>query len=274
MAEGAALAGVDAVAERAPAPPRGHRSAGEAVRAVTFIVAMYALLLGMGLVSLVPSALSRRAALGWAKRYCRWVRWLLRTICRIRCEVRGPVPDGPCIVAAKHQSFLDVLMLIEALPRPRFVMKRSLLWVPVIGFYARRLGCIAIDRGARGEAVRVMLAGVGAWAGHGGQIVIFPQGTRVAPGALAAQVPFRGGVLKLYSALELPIVAAAVNTGWFWPRIGTRRTPGTAVVEFLETIPTAEPPGSVLARIEAAVETASDRLAAEAAAEIGGRRAV
>ena len=246
-------------------PPKGNRSPGEAVRAITFIVAMYALLLGMGLVSLPSSALSRRAALGWAKRYCRWVRWMLGAICRIRSEVRGPVPDFPCIVASKHQSFLDVLMLIEALPAPRFVMKRSLLWVPVIGFFARRLGCIAIDRSARGEAVRVMVAGVGAWAGDRGQIVIFPQGTRVAPGA---EVPFRGGVLKLYAAFDLPVVIAAVNTGWFWPRIGTRRTPGTAVVEFLETIPTGEPVKTLLPRIETVMETASDRLARQAAAEI------
>jgi 1-acyl-sn-glycerol-3-phosphate acyltransferase len=252
------------------APPKGHRSAGEAVRGITFVVAMYALLLGMGLVSLPTATFSRRAALGWAKRYCRSVFWLLRVICRIGCEVRGPVPDHPCIVASKHQSFLDVLMLIEALPAPRFVMKRSLLWVPVIGFYARRLGCVAIDRSARGEAVRVMIEGVGGWAGNRGQIIIFPQGTRVAPGA---RVPFRGGVLKLYSTFGLPVVTAAVNTGWFWPRTGTRRTPGTAVVEFLEEIPPGQPTERLLPRIEASIEAGSGRLARQAAAEIADPRA-
>ena len=252
-------------APRPAVPPRRNRSPGEAVRAMTFIVAMYALLLGMGLISLPTATFSRRAAVRWAKRYCRSVFWLLRVLCRIRCEVRGPVPSEPCIVAAKHQSFLDVLMLIEALPSPRFVMKRSLLWVPVIGFYARRLGCVAIDRGAGAEAVRAMIAGVGGWAGDRGQIVIFPQGTRVAPGA---QVPFRGGVLKLYSAFELPVVVAAVNTGWFWPRTGTRRTPGTAVVEFLEAIPTGQPTQTLMRRIETAIEEGSDRLARQAAAEI------
>jgi 1-acyl-sn-glycerol-3-phosphate acyltransferase len=248
------------------APPEGNRSPAEAVRAWIFIVAMYALLLGMGLLALPSSAFSRRAALGWAKRYCRSVRRLLGAICRIRTEVRGPVPEFPCIVAAKHQSFLDVLMLVDVLPAPRFVMKRSLLWAPVVGFYARRIGCVAIDRSAGGEAVRTMIQGVGAWAGDPGQIVIFPQGTRVAPGA---QVPFRGGVLKLYSAFGLPVVIAAANTGWFWPRLGTRRTPGTAVVEFLETVPTGEPAGTVLPRIQSVMEAGSDRLGAEAAAEIG-----
>jgi 1-acyl-sn-glycerol-3-phosphate acyltransferase len=176
------------------------------------------------------------------------------------------VPAFSCIVAAKHQSFLDVLMLVDALPAPRFVMKRELLWAPVVGFYARRIGCVAIDRSARGDAVRAMIAGVGAWEGDPGQIVIFPQGTRVAPGA---QVPFRGGVLKLYTAFELPVVVAAANTGWFWPRVGTRRTPGTAAVEFLETIPPGEPAATLMPRIQTVMEGGSDRLARQAAAEIG-----
>src|SRR5699024_4699045 len=146
-----------------------------------------------------------------------------------RHEIRGHVPDGPCIVASKHQSFLDVMMLTLALPQPRFVMKRELLWLPVFGYFARRIGCVAINRKARGEAVRGMIEGVGQLAHEGGQIVIFPQGTRVAPGH---GVPYRGGVLKLYATFGQPIVCAAANTGWFWPRSGTRRTPGTAVVEF------------------------------------------
>ncbi len=248
-------------------PPKGHRSPGEAVRGVAYVVVVYALLLGMGLVGLPSAALSRRAALGWVKRYCRWACWLAGAMCRIRCEVRGPAPDFPCIVASKHQSFLDVMMLVNALPAPRFVMKRSLLWAPVLGYFARRMGCIAIDRSAGGEAAKVMVAGAGAWAGDRGQIVIFPQGTRVAPGAV---VPFRGGVLKLYAAFELPVVTAAANTGWFWPRTGTRRTPGTAVVEFLETIPAGVPSGTLLRRIERGIEEGSERLAIEAAAAIAG----
>jgi 1-acyl-sn-glycerol-3-phosphate acyltransferase len=248
-----------------PGPPERNRSAGEAVRAVAFIAIMYALLLGMGLVSLPSSAVSRRSAINWAKRYARSVRWLLRAICRIGWEIRGPAPSGPYIVASKHQSFLDVLMLIDALPSPRFVMKRSLLWVPVIGFFGRRLGCVAIDRNARGEAVRAMLAGFAAQADDPGQIVIFPQGTRVAPGSRA---PFRAGVLRLYESFDLPVVLAAANTGWFWPRTGIRRTPGTAVVEFVETIPPGTSPATLLARVEAAIESGSERLAAEAAAEI------
>ena len=81
-------------------------------------------------------------------------------------------------------------------------------------------------------------------------------------------MPYRGGVLKLYEAFGLPIVLAAANTGWYWPRTGTRRTPGTAVVEFLGTIEPGMPVDGLLARIEEEIEDRSNRLAREAAAEI------
>ncbi len=233
------------------------------MRSVVFIVVMYALLLGMGLVALPSAIFSRRAALGWCKRFCRWTLWLLRVMCGTRYEIRGPVPDRPCIVAAKHQSFLDVILLTVSLPQPRFVMKRELLWVPVLGYFARRIGCVAIDRKAGGEAVRGMVAGIRELAHEGGQVIIFPQGTRVAPGL---RVPYRGGVIRLYAAFGLPIALAAVNTGWFWPRTGTRRTPGTAVVDYLGTVPPGEPTEGLLARIEREIEAGSDRLAREAAA--------
>ena len=234
-----------------------------------FVAIMYLLMLGMGLVALPSAVVSRRAALGWCKRYCRWTLWLLERMCGTRYEIRGPVPDSHCIVASKHQSFLDVILLTLALPQPRFVMKRELLWVPILGYFARRIGCVAIDRKARGEAVRGMVKGVRELAHEGGQVIIFPQGTRVSPGL---RTPYRGGVLKLYAAFDLPIVPAAANTGWFWPRTGTRRTPGTAVVEFLGTIPPGLPPDGLLRRIEDGIEAASDRLADAAAAEIAAGR--
>lgn len=248
---------------RTASPPAAPRSIGEALRSAGFMAAISVLMLGMGLVGLPSAIVSRDAALGWCKRYARWTLWLMRVICGTRAEIRGPIPSGSCIVAAKHQSFLEVLMLVVALPRPRFVMKQSLLWVPVLGFFARRIGCIAIDRRAGRDAVRRMLTDA-AGRREEGQIVIFPQGTRVDPGSCA---PYRGGVLKLYAAFDLPIALAAINTGWFWARKGLRRSPGTAVVEFLGTIPPGEPTGTLLARIEAEVEAGSDRLSAEAAAD-------
>lgn len=246
-------------------PPKGHGSVGAAVRATVYVLLMYLLMPLWGLLFLIPATFSRRVTSWVMKSYVRIVFWMLKHLCGTRCELRGKVPEGPCIVAAKHQSFLDVMMLMLWLPEPRFVMKRSILYAPLLGIYAWRLGCIPIDRSKRGEALRQMIAWIRARGSHAGQVIIFPQGTRVPP---EAQVPYKGGVTRLYDAFELPVVLIAVNTGWFWPRTGLRRSPGTAVLEVLETIPPGRPTEGLLGEIEQKIETATARLAREAAEEL------
>src|SRR5699024_644733 len=98
-------------------PPTGHASPGQAFRSVVFIVIMYLMLPAMGLIALPASMVSRRAALAWTKRYCACTLWLLERLCGTRHLIRGAVPRETCIVASKHQSFLDVILLVHALPR-------------------------------------------------------------------------------------------------------------------------------------------------------------
>lgn len=234
----------------------------ETVRGLILVVWTYGLMGVMGL------ALAPVAALGprlWTRRivrlYCRIVLVSARLICGLRSEIRGEVPRGAVIVAAKHQSFLDILMLVSVLERPRFVMKRSLLWAPVLGFYARRIGCIAIDREKGREAMREMLEAKAAERELDGQLVIYPQGTRVTPGVRA---PWRPGVSVLYAAAGEPCVPAATNAGVFWPRKGVARRPGTAVLEFLPAIPPGLGGAALLARLRGEVEAASEALLEEA----------
>lgn len=232
------------------------------------IVAMTAIYGSMGVMGVVgaPFVLwSRDACYFWMRRYARLTCAILRVTHGIRCEVRGTAPDRPVVVAAKHQSILDVLMLFDALPRAKFVMKRSLLWMPVFGLYTWRIGSVPIDRSARGQGGKV-LKSMGEQSHEQGQVVIYPQGTRVPPGR---EAPYRRGAAMLYRHFELPMVLAATNTGWFWPKRGLLRGPGTAVIEFLETLPPGLPGHQAMARMEAAIEAASDRLNEETAAELG-----
>ena len=247
-----------------PAPPSGPSGPLNALRGAVYVLLLYALMLIMGIFCFIPSMLSQRWAIASMRAYCVAALWLLRVIVGTRIEYRGPIPQGPCIIAAKHQSFLDILCLVRILPRPAFVMKKSLRWAPVIGIYAQRLGSIPIDRKAGKEATRTMLQGAKAQAA-GRQIIIFPQGTRVAPNTAT---PYRGGVVRLYETLAQPLVLVALNTGWFWPRTGLRRTPGTVIIEFLETIPAGADPTGLLERIETKIEAASDDLADQAAREL------
>ncbi len=227
------------------------------LRGIAFYTIFYVTMAIGGVIFFPAAAASPRAARWCAKLWLRLIFFALRVIGGVRTEIRGPVPRGRVVIAAKHQSMLDVFMIVHALPEGRFVMKRELVRAPVFGWYSMRMGAVPVDRGGGQAALRAMVDGVMASARNGGQIVIYPQGTRVPPGRTA---PYKVGVHALYEASGLPCIPAATNSARFWPK-GIALHPGVAVVEFLPEIPAGMARGSFMARIEADIEAASARLA-------------
>lgn len=233
------------------------------IASLVFVVQIYLAMLVLGLLFAPYAALTREGAYKACRLYCAWVFWSARWMVGIRTEIRGTVPTGEVVVAAKHQSFLDILMIFYVLPRPKFIMKRELLWTPVIGMYARRLGCVPIDRGKRGAAIQKMVDDVRAGRQDPGQLVIYPQGTRVPPGV---SKPYKKGAAILYQQLGQPCIPAATNVGLLWPRRGIVKKPGLAVVEFLAPIAPGLAPEAFTARLETEVEARSDALMEETGA--------
>jgi len=231
------------------------------LRSLIFIAQMYLAMAVLAL-ALTPFVLIRRdLAFTAVHIYCRWVRWSARWIIGLKSEVRGPVPGDEVLIASKHQSFFDILILISETPRPKFIMKKQLLHAPILGWYAIQIGCVPVDRGKRGAAITKMVSDVKAGRARPGQLIIYPQGTRVAPGAARA---YKIGTGVLYDQLGQDCVPAATNVGVFWPRRGIFRKPGLAVVEFLPRIAAGLPQAAFMDQLEEVVETASDRLMAEA----------
>ena len=231
------------------------------ILSVIFIVQMYLAMGVFALIWTIPALLSRELASRAVNAYCTWVRRSAALIVGLKSEVRGPVPMGEVLIAAKHQSFFDIIIIASAVPRPKFVMKRELIYAPILGQFALRIGCIPVDRGGRGQAIAKMKADVTRGTALPGQLVIYPQGTRVAPGDMK---PYKVGAGLLYSQLEQPCVPTATNVGVFWPKRGLLRHPGLAVVEFLTPIAPGLPVADFMARVEAEVEAASNRLMREA----------
>lgn len=236
------------------------------LRSVVFIGQMYVAMLVVGVVYLPYALWHRDGALRACQDYCRYVCWSAAVIAGLRTEVRGEVPEGGVLIAAKHQSFLDIIMIFGALPRGRFIMKKQLAYAPILGWYGLRIGCVPVDRGKRGQAIKAMTARVKSGTQEPGQLIIYPQGTRVAPGV---KMPYKVGTAVLYSELGQDCVPVATNVGMFWPRHSLYRKPGLAVVEFLPRIPAGKEPRVFLAELEAVVETASDKLMEEASAQLG-----
>ena len=202
------------------------------------------------------------AILAVAKAWGRVNLLLLRVVAGIGCEFRGreKIPQGPIIVAAKHQSAWETFALFAILDDPTYVLKRELMWVPLFGWLARKAGMIPIDRGARVSALARMAARARDEIAHGRQIVIFPEGTRRAPGAEPRYLP---GVAYIYAETKLACVPVALNSGLFWPRRSWRRSPGTVLVEVLDPIPPGLDRRTFLARLQSVTEAATARLVQE-----------
>ncbi|PZX19577.1 1-acyl-sn-glycerol-3-phosphate acyltransferase [Palleronia aestuarii] len=230
-------------------------------RSIVFVVQMYAAMAVLAIVFLPWALFSARGARMACKLYCRWVVWSAGWMVGLHSEVRGEVPTGEVLIAAKHQSFFDIIVIFDAVPAAKFIMKRELLYAPIFGQYAYRIGCVPVDRGKRGKAIAKMLHDVARGRAQAGQLVIYPQGTRVAPGVEAA---YKTGSHVLYEQLGQTCIPAATNVGIFWPRHGLLRRPGKAVVEFLPPIAPGLDRRAFLAELTRLIETRSDALMAEA----------
>ena len=231
------------------------------LRSLIFVVQNAVAMLVLGILFLPWAAVSPKGARTACRWYTVWVRWTARWLIGLETEIRGPVPTDEVLVAAKHQSFLDIMMIFGVCPSAKFIMKRELLWTPIIGLYAWRVGCVPVHRGKRGQAIAKMLEDVEKGSAEPGQLIIYPQGTRVAPGVVK---PYKVGAALLYEQTGQPCVPAATNCGVFWPRSGILRHPGKAVVEFLPRIEPGLEREPFLRELETRVEAASDKLLEEA----------
>lgn len=185
--------------------------------------------------------------------------WWMKVICGTRVEVRGRdnLPAGAALVASKHQSAWDTFGLVPLLHDPAIVMKEELLQLPVYGWFSRKFGMIPIKRETGPRALRIMAREAAQRIADGRHVLVFPEGTRRAPGAPPAYQP---GVALLYGELGVPCVPVALNSGLFWPRRSILRKAGTIVVEFQEPIPPGLPRREFMNVLEERIENATARL--------------
>ena len=242
------------------------------LRALSFNLAFFTVTALLGVLGLPLLLAPRPWVMEFGRLWARSVLWLLRAIVGLDGEIRGRdrLPAGSCIVAMKHQSAWDTLILPVVLGDPAVVLKRELLWVPFYGWYAARAGSIAINRGGGSRALRGMVAAARRIAAAGRAVVIFPEGTRTAPGRRLAYQP---GVAALYQALDVPLVPAAVNSGLFWGRRSFLKRPGRITLEFLDPILPGLERRELMTQLEERIETATAALEREAFARQGvGKR--
>lgn len=233
------------------------------LRSLIFAFAFTATTVVMSLVVVPALVLPYRLVLSCKQIWLKVVLWQIRLVVGIDFEERGleNIPAGPVIFAAKHQSAWDTLGPSYLHPEMVYVLKQELTWIPVWGWYLIRVGMIPIDRGKGTTALKHLVARAGEAVAKGRSVMIFPQGTRTAPGV---ERPYLPGVAALYAGLNVPVVPVALNSGLFWPRRKLVKRPGTITLEYLEPIWPGLDRKTFMRVLADRIEPATVRLEAEA----------
>lgn len=216
---------------------------------------LFMLLLGITLVGVVlvllllfwlPARQRRLLVMPWV----RLVLWLIRHLLGIRTRLEGTdhLPTAPCVVLSKHQSAWETFALQAVFPLTSFVYKRELNWLPFFGWGIRLMPFVAIDRGAGKLALQQVAERGTQRLREGYSVVVFPEGTRVAPGQHRR---YKIGGAFLAVAAGAPVVPVALNSGECWRRNAFVKTPGTVTMSIGPVI---DPAGKTAEEVNAAAE--------------------
>jgi 1-acyl-sn-glycerol-3-phosphate acyltransferase len=189
--------------------------------------------------------------------------WWLKVIVGLTSEVRGleNLRKGPVIIAVKHQSTWDVFALTPYFDEPAMILKSELMHIPLVGWFARKMEMIPVQRGKGRVAIKQLIKDARLRAKQGREIFIFPEGNRRPPGA---EPRYKRGIVALYRDLQIPIIPVALNSGLYWKRRAFTRRPGKVIVEFLPAIEPGLDADQLMKQLQGAIEPATDRLIREA----------
>ncbi|HEX2760937.1 MAG TPA: lysophospholipid acyltransferase family protein [Rhizomicrobium sp.] len=223
-----------------------------ALRSAAFLLWFALISVILSLIFVPVLILPRGATIWLARLWARATFWGLKVFAGIGFEVRGVPPKGPVLVASKHMSMWDTLALYLVLDSPGIVLKRELLYVPFFGWFVWKAAAIPINRSAGASALRKMSQAAKTVLAEGRPVLIFPEGTRMKPGAAPDYKP---GVAGLYSQLGVACIPVALNSGVYWTSF--YKYPGTIVLEFLEAIPPGLKRAEFMTLLEKRIETAT-----------------
>jgi 1-acyl-sn-glycerol-3-phosphate acyltransferase len=219
------------------------------VRSLLFAAIFYPGTFLFVLAGIVASWFGRRATLAVVVAWVDFHHWITANLLGIRVRVEGEVPEEPCLVAVKHQAMFETIEMVRIAKVPVIVIKRELADIPLFGLLTRRYGVIPVERSAGAKALRNLVEHGRAAAAAGRQVIIYPEGTRVAVGQAP---PLKPGFAALYRAIGLPVVPVAVDSGRLWGR-GLVKRPGVVTFKIADAIPPGLPRKEIERKVHAAI---------------------
>jgi 1-acyl-sn-glycerol-3-phosphate acyltransferase len=234
------------------------------MRSLLFNTAYWALSIFYALAAALAALTPGRWAVGKViKRYTRRMVGAMRLFAGIKLEVRGKerLPEGAFIIAAKHQSWGDGFCVYSQVDDLAFVTGDHLERFPLLANVLKKLGAIVVNNCGGPEARRALVESAAQAKAEGRKILIYPEGNLA---RIGERFRYRSGVFHMYRDFDMPVVPQATNLGLFWPQEDWRKYPGTAIIEFLDPIPTGLGKDEFLAGLEAVVEAKTAELVSEA----------
>ncbi len=188
--------------------------------------------------------------------------WLLKKLCGIDHQIIGleNIPHGRAIIACKHQSAWETIVMHLILKRPVYAFKKELKKIPFYGWYLNIMSGIAVDRKGGASSLKEVIRQAKKYFVNDQAVVIFPQGTRVKVGGDVKDFPYQSGVVALYMACEVDVIPVALNSGLFWPKGKILKNRGTIKISFLEPIKTGLDKKEFLQQLQNTIEEASINL--------------
>ncbi len=230
------------------------------IRSILFMFLFYVWALLIVLLFLPTFLLPAKYAILAPETWTHGNRFLLKWITGIRIHVTGvenlPKKNG-YIVASKHQSAMETVLLHLFVPNMIYILKKSLLFLPFAGWYFIKTGCIAIDRKAGIKSMHLLMTKASSQLKKGFNILIFPEGTRTKP---RTKTKYNPGVFLLYENCKVPVVPVALNTGYFWPKNSFRRHAGTVTFKFLPQIPAGLGKKQFMNELEQTIESSCQKM--------------
>ena len=227
----------------------------------TFLICLWGAIIPI-LYSFAFITRSSKTADHGAKVWAKFGLWMLKKLCKIDYQVLGKekLPKEPFIIACKHQSMWETVVMHLIVNRPVYAFKKELLKIPFYGWYLTIMSGITVDRSGGASALKSLIKQSKSYLAKGQNIVIFPQGTRTPLGASSEKYPYQAGIAALYLSCGVKVVPAALDSGKFWPKKGAKNA-GKITLEFLDPIEPGLAKQEFMARLENTIESKSAELA-------------
>lgn len=215
-------------------------------------LAFYALFYGGSVFLVSASVVAVTARPGWLRgivhRWGAWHLWCVENVLGIKVVLDGALPQGPVLIAVKHEAFFEAIDTPRLFTHPAVFAKQELFRIPGWGYSALVYGLVPVAREEGAKTLRLMIATAKERVAAGRPLVIFPEGTRVAQGT---RPPLQAGFAGLYKLLRLPVVPIAVNSGRLYHHVVKR--PGQITYKVGETIPAGLAREEIEQRVHAAI---------------------